>query len=188
MAEVWGLNLKHNEQLILLALADHGDDDGANIWPSLAHLAWKTGYSRRQVKTIMSDLRKRGVLRVEKAATWRHPPVYRLNLNLLPKKAPWLRGEETAPLKGSGGKFPVSRGGETALRGEVSGSRGEVATAPESSPESSPEPLKESARARPESLEGDSVDAAQLQRYAKKLGIKPTHVGLPEEEAVVKGA
>jgi hypothetical protein len=63
MAAVWELNLPQNEKLVLLALADHSDDRGS-CYPSVARLAWKSGYSVRQIQAILKVLRNRGILEV----------------------------------------------------------------------------------------------------------------------------
>ncbi len=62
MGRVWELNLPHSHMLVLLALADHADHEGANIYPSVGLVAWKCGYSERQVQRIMSELVESGVL------------------------------------------------------------------------------------------------------------------------------
>jgi Helix-turn-helix domain len=63
MASVWELELPQNEKLVLLALADHSDDRGS-CYPSVARLAWKSGYSVRQTQTILKNLRVSGILDV----------------------------------------------------------------------------------------------------------------------------
>ena len=60
MAQVWELELPHNTQSIMLALADHADDDGY-CYPSVGRLAWKTGYGVRQVQRTLKDLRDTGL-------------------------------------------------------------------------------------------------------------------------------
>ena len=63
MAGVWELDLPQNEKLVLLALADHSDDRGS-CYPSVERLAWKSGYSVRQMQAILKVLRNRGILEV----------------------------------------------------------------------------------------------------------------------------
>jgi hypothetical protein len=63
MASVWELDLPQNEKLVLLALADHSDDRGS-CYPSVARLAWKSGYSVRQMQAILKNLRVSGILEV----------------------------------------------------------------------------------------------------------------------------
>ena len=40
----------------MIALADHGNDFGEHIHPSIDYLAWKTGYHRRNVQKILRKL------------------------------------------------------------------------------------------------------------------------------------
>lgn len=65
MARVWGLDLDKPEKFLLLAMADHADDDGGDIFPSVGRLAWKTGDSSRNVRRLLRRLEQRGVLIVE---------------------------------------------------------------------------------------------------------------------------
>lgn len=62
LGKVWDLDLPHNKLLILLALADHADHEGNNVFPSLGLVAWKTGYSQQQCRRVMADLEKDGIL------------------------------------------------------------------------------------------------------------------------------
>ena len=62
MGLVWELNLPPNQKIVLLALADHADDDGGNVYPSIKRTAWKTGYNERQVQRILSELRESGLI------------------------------------------------------------------------------------------------------------------------------
>lgn len=66
MAAVWELDLSREQKHVLLAFADHADDDGF-CWPSLARIAWKCGYAQtRAVSEIVAKLGDHGVLvRVE---------------------------------------------------------------------------------------------------------------------------
>lgn len=62
MGKVWDLDLPHNQLLVLLALADHADHEGNNVFPSLGLVAWKTGYSEQQVRRVMRSLVIDGIL------------------------------------------------------------------------------------------------------------------------------
>jgi len=62
MGKVWDLDLPHNQLLVLLALADHADHEGNNVYPSLGLIAWKTGYSEQQVRRVLRSLEKIGIL------------------------------------------------------------------------------------------------------------------------------
>ena len=59
---VWDLELPQNEKYVLLAYADHADHDGHNVFPSIALICKKTGYSRRSVQNITKRLMEKGML------------------------------------------------------------------------------------------------------------------------------
>lgn len=60
--KVWDLELSPPKQIVLLAMADHADHEDGNIYPSVGLIAWKTGYSDRQVRRIMKELELEGLL------------------------------------------------------------------------------------------------------------------------------
>lgn len=88
MDNVWKLSIPPHHAWILMALADHADDTGENIFPSIARIAWKTGLSSRQVRRTMSELRECGLIEVydyKESGT----RVYRLNFEKAQKKSPF---------------------------------------------------------------------------------------------------
>jgi hypothetical protein len=62
MRIVWELDLPRYELIVLLALADHAHSDGTKCFPSVAHLATKTGYSRRQIQRLLRSLEAKRVI------------------------------------------------------------------------------------------------------------------------------
>lgn len=62
MGKVWELVLTPAKQTVLLAYADHADHNGENIRPGVPLIAWKTGYSDRQVQRITKQLVEDGLL------------------------------------------------------------------------------------------------------------------------------
>jgi hypothetical protein len=62
MGMVWELELPRDEKLVLLAYADHANPSGGSIFPSVATIAHKTGYSRRSVQAITRRLERAGYL------------------------------------------------------------------------------------------------------------------------------
>jgi hypothetical protein len=89
MAEVWTRELPHAEQSILLAMADHADDEGGSVFPSVGLVAWKTGYSKRQVQRIIADLKTRGALVLVATAVRYRANEYQIDLGVVPVKAPF---------------------------------------------------------------------------------------------------
>ncbi len=61
---VWEMDLPHAEKWVLLAMADHADHDGGNIYPGMQLIAWKTDYSERHVKRIVASLMRKGILQL----------------------------------------------------------------------------------------------------------------------------
>ena len=82
MGIVWELDLEHSKKLVLLAYADHADDDGDIVFPSLGRIAHKTGYSRDQARRISKGLKDDILMElVEPAdAATQRPARYRLTL------------------------------------------------------------------------------------------------------------
>ena len=94
---VWELDLTHSQQSILLAMADHAEHDGSQVFPSIALIAWKTGYSKRQVKRVIGELRELGILILVKEANRYRPREYRIDVSAGKQKAPF-RGDIVSPL------------------------------------------------------------------------------------------
>ncbi|MDP9356584.1 MAG: helix-turn-helix domain-containing protein [Chloroflexota bacterium] len=144
---VWSQDgLSQRERLMLLALADHADEDGGSIFPSVARLAWKTGYSERSVQRILRDLEGRGLLAVEgdKKGGRHRTTRYRLTLDNGPMKAPFpsAKGDTTTSpfdpdevtdddnerVTGA-----VGKGDTTGQKGDTTGQKGDTALSPEPS-------------------------------------------------------
>lgn len=116
MGAVHGLKLPRSQRDVLIAMADHADDFGGQVFPSVSHIAWKTDYDRRTVQRAKRDLESLGVL-VEVAPASRHRPVeYRIDLSKAPKKPLYRRppaesrGDILSPLPNLGATFDESRG------------------------------------------------------------------------------
>ena len=88
---VWDLDLPHNKRLVLLAMADHADHEGRNIYPSTDLIAWKTGYSFRQVQRVIDTLIVDGILVEVKPARQQKPATYELNFAAGVTKPPFDR-------------------------------------------------------------------------------------------------
>lgn len=89
MSEVWGKDLDHSQQSILLAMADFADDSGERCYPSIPRLAWKTGYSERQTSTLLKNLLGIGYLRIVTPATNRSSAQYKICIDSIPDKPPY---------------------------------------------------------------------------------------------------
>lgn len=88
MGAVWTLNLPLNEQAVLLAMADHGKDDGSDVFPSNAYIAWKLGVSLDTVRRIRRKLEDKRVLvlvNAEPGRVWK----YRIDIDAGQRKPPY---------------------------------------------------------------------------------------------------
>lgn len=129
MGSVYEVELSHGQQAVLLAMADHAQDDGSDVFPSKARLAWKTGYDERQVQRIIKQLREQGVL-VEVAPPAQHRPTeYRINLGAAKPKPAFVANVPSE-----------SRGDISNTRGDISNTPGETPRPPKPSKEPSEEP------------------------------------------------
>lgn len=129
---VWDLDLPHNKRLVLLAMADHADHEGRNIYPSTDLIAWKTGYSSRQIQRVIDTLIADGILVVVEKARQQRPVTYALDFSA---------GKIKEPFQGRQNVIPQGRQNVTSKqsRGDISThpgvtfrpSRGDIAMSPE---------------------------------------------------------
>lgn len=88
MSRVWDeADLSGGHLLVALALADFADDAG-KCWPAISTLAKKARLSDRQVRRVLADMEKQGLLtRTERAG---HSSIFRLTIgggqNVTPDK------------------------------------------------------------------------------------------------------
>lgn len=83
----WELRLPPASKFVLLALADHADHAGRNIYPGIPLIAWKTGYSERHVTRIIGELLEAGILVIERLASGHTPTSYRIDFTAGEKQA-----------------------------------------------------------------------------------------------------
>ncbi len=67
MTQVWDLELRHVEKLVLLSLADQANDTGL-CWPSIATIAYRCGLSERGLRNVLDALAEAGQIRREQRA------------------------------------------------------------------------------------------------------------------------
>lgn len=99
LGQVWDLQLTAAQQLVMLALADHADHNGENAYPSIDLIAWKTGYSERQVRRILKSLVKEKIL--SQVSRPGRTSVYSIHLENGKKKQPYTKttGQNDTPDK-----------------------------------------------------------------------------------------
>lgn len=137
MAQVWWLDLTHSKRMMLLALADHAHDDGTQCYPGVRYLAWKTGYSERQVRRILASLEANGLIAAqgEKLGGRGHATEYHLHFEKGSKKSPYRpkKGDTTT-------LFGNENGDIREAKGDISNANPDIAMSPQPSRETSDEP------------------------------------------------
>lgn len=68
------------QKAVLVALADHANPDGRNIYPSVNRITYKTSYSERTVRRALKDLRDTGLIKVARKSTHHSTTQYALDL------------------------------------------------------------------------------------------------------------
>jgi hypothetical protein len=126
MGQVWELDLNHPQQSVALALADHAHDDGTHIYPGISYLAWKTGYSERQVMRILEDLEAQRLINPVggKSRGRGHKQEYWMNVSAVSKKPPF-RETKRDKMSGfrsarKGDKMSGFRKGDNLSKGDIS--------------------------------------------------------------------
>jgi predicted ArsR family transcriptional regulator len=85
MTEVWEhSDAEGTARLVLLALADHADDETRASWPSVAHIARKTRVSPATARRQLHALQELGEIRIQQNAggTQKTPEGRRPNLDI----------------------------------------------------------------------------------------------------------
>ena len=68
MSLVWDTDFSATEKLVLLKLADCGNDEGESIYPSVLLIAQQTGLSERSIRYTLKQLRFYEVIKVANEA------------------------------------------------------------------------------------------------------------------------
>jgi len=59
----WTVDLPATDKLILIALADHANDEEHTCYPSITHLSYKCGMTRRTVITSLNRIEEKGIIK-----------------------------------------------------------------------------------------------------------------------------
>jgi hypothetical protein len=106
---VWDADLPRTEKYVLLALADHADHDGENIFPSNDRIAWKTGYKVDQIIVAIKRLKARKILVLVRAASRYSTNCYRMDPSKLPQRPPFARRQVQGSENPTPAKPPAPR-------------------------------------------------------------------------------
>ena len=108
----------------MLTLADSAHEDGTHIYPSIALISWKTGYSRRQTQRIMRRLEASGVLVRVQEASQHKATLYRFDWSKATPKPPFEtppRGDNLTPLESENRGDNLTPLGNSGVTSETSG-------------------------------------------------------------------
>lgn len=94
MSQVWEADLPPTQKLIMLSLADHANDDGWHVYPSVASICARTNLSERTVRGQLQDLQRVGLLVDTGDRTPRGVVIYAIDTRVLAE----FRGAAAAPL------------------------------------------------------------------------------------------
>jgi hypothetical protein len=149
MGAVWDADLPRDQKFILLAYADHAEHDGSNIYPSVPKIAWKTGYSERQVQRITKELIDAKIM-VKMGDSHLGTHLYRINLKALPQREEFVSQRRGRPNNGDN-MSPISEdnGDIPAINGDILAENGDIAVSPDSSFNTSIKPSKDSGAEAP---------------------------------------
>lgn len=89
MAQVWETAIDRPQKFVLLALADHADDEGNSVYPSMERIGWKTGYSKRHIQRIMDELVSAEILEVVALQKDHRPTEYKIHIAKAPMSPPF---------------------------------------------------------------------------------------------------
>ena len=108
MAAAWTVECEPTQKLVLLALADHANDENFQCWPSLTHICKKTNLGRSTVARSLRDLEAAQV--IERRKRGQQTTVYVLRF------AQWC---QSGPSAASGLVPQRDQGSATAVLGVV---------------------------------------------------------------------
>ncbi len=135
MSQVWECDLAPNLTLVLLAMADIARDDGSRCYPSVGFLAWKCGYSPRQIQRTIQELRTMNVLLVvaHDEGGRGNATEYLIKLDHLERKTAWEivrergqnKGDRLTPLVNGKGDTCDDKGCHAAhVKGDIQDTKG----------------------------------------------------------------
>jgi hypothetical protein len=152
MGAVWDADLPRDQKFILLAYADHAEHDGSNIYPSVPKIAWKTGYSERQVQRITKELIDAKIM-VRMGDSHLGTHLYRINMKALPQREEYVSQRRGRPNNGDN-MSPISEdnGDIPAQNGDILAKNGDIAMSPEPSFNPSIKPKRSSSVPKAETL------------------------------------
>jgi hypothetical protein len=126
MGLVWEADLPRDEKFILLSYADHADHNGDNVFPSVPLMAWKTGYSVRQIQRITKKLIEKEIL-IEVGESRYGTNYYMVDLLKLPERDPFKMKKRGRPKNGDILSLDEKNGDISDENGDTQDDNGDIA-------------------------------------------------------------
>ena len=141
---VWDMALPMAQKYVLLAMADHADHEGYGVRPSYDLLAWKTGYTKRHVMTIVAQLEALKILVLDKPGGTAANPFecnsWHIDVKPAPQTPPrkFKKEEGVIPRSPGGGDPQITRSVNTIEPNTISSGVPKDITPPTSEPTTPP--------------------------------------------------
>lgn len=138
MGMIWDMEIKRDLKFILLAYADHAEHNGEMVYPSIGLIAWKTGYSVRQIQRYTKELVDLKIL-IPQGDSRLGTNLYKIDLEKLTARPPYesKKGKPGRPPQNNRGDAhvtPIINGGDKIEKGgDKMAKGGDIAMSPDSS-------------------------------------------------------
>lgn len=140
-----------SDRLVLLALADHADDETWKCWPSVPRIAHKAKVSERTVQRSIKTLEKIGELAVEDRGNEHRPNLYEVNPG---------RRRQSDTLPGGGGDNDDDGGASMSSKGDTGDVKGDTGDTP--NPKNPHESSEEPSTSNGSASDGGNPDVERL--------------------------
>lgn len=156
---VWKSNKhKGNARLVLLAIADHANEEG-ECWPSVLRIADHANISKRQAIRIIANLEADGSIGIQRGDGRNHTSIYKIKGDIAMSPLAKENSDITAS------PFVEEKGDISRIKGDIFDTKGDMAMSPE--PLIEP-PIEEKAAAEPPAFLPDT-DADKDGRFTMQL-------------------
>lgn len=155
---------KGTARLVLLAIADHANDDG-ECWPSIARIADHANISKRQAVRIVAELEADGSLQIQRGDGRNHTSRYLINSDIAMSPLPTENSDIAMSL------FSDIKGDISDIKGDILDTNSDIAM----SPDPLIDPLIEEKAAMPPVAYLPDNDADKDGRFTMQL-VQDTHL------------
>lgn len=91
LAYAWKIKFSTELRIVYMAMADHADQEGKNIFPAIAQLAWKTDMNVRTLQRNIRKLEATGLLVRDRKGNGRTTNMWHIDISKAEMKEPFQR-------------------------------------------------------------------------------------------------